>query len=89
MRGAAIPPTNHMEDNSARSSAPPTVREETRDNFSQPNLTANLRGFLVLLPGLCTLIIWELAAWQWSSVAKLVSQPTEIARGIVDAMTTE
>ena len=47
-----------------------------------------MRGFLVLLPGLCTLIVWELAAWQWSSVAKLVSQPTEIARGIVDAMTT-
>lgn len=46
------------------------------------------RGFLVLLPGICTLVIWELAAWQWPSVGRLVSQPTEIARGIVDVVTT-
>jgi NitT/TauT family transport system permease protein len=77
-----------MEDNSARSSAPPTAREKTRDNFSQPNLTTNWRGFLVLLPGLFTLVMWELAAWQWSTVARLVSQPTEIARGIVDVIST-
>ena len=88
MRGGSHRPTDPTEDNSARSSARLTVKEKTHDNFSQSSLTANLRGFLVLLPGLCTLIVWELAAWQWSSVAKLVSQPTEIARGIVDAMTT-
>ena len=32
--------------------------------------------------------MWELAAWQWSTVARLVSQPTEIARGIVDVIST-
>jgi len=49
---------------------------------------ANWRGLLVLLPGLCALVVWELAAWQWPEVARLVSQPIEIARGIVDVMTT-
>jgi NitT/TauT family transport system permease protein len=48
----------------------------------------NLRAFLVLLPGLCTLVLWEMAAWQWPEVARLVSQPVEIARGIVDVVTT-
>jgi NitT/TauT family transport system permease protein len=32
--------------------------------------------------------MWELAAWQWPTVARLVSQPTEIARGIVDVIST-
>ena len=31
-------------------------------------------------------MLWELAAWQWPSVARLVSQPTEIARGIVEVV---
>ena len=48
----------------------------------------NWRGFLVLLPGIFTLALWELAAWEWPSVARLVSQPTEIARGIFDVVTT-
>jgi sulfonate transport system permease protein len=53
-------------------------------NFALPNF----RGLLVLLPGLCTLLLWEVAAWQWPGVARLVSQPMEIARGIVDVATT-
>ena len=48
----------------------------------------NWRGFLVLLPGIFTLALWELAAWEWPGVARLVSQPTEIARGIFDVVTT-
>ena len=76
-----------MEDNPAKSSAPPALAERT-PNESQRNPIPNWRGFLVLLPGLCTLVMWELAAWQWPTVAKLVSQPTEIARGIVDVIST-
>jgi len=48
----------------------------------------NWRGFLVLLPGIFTVVLWELAAWEWPGVARLVSQPTEIARGIFDVVTT-
>jgi NitT/TauT family transport system permease protein len=76
-----------MEDNPAKSSATPALAERT-PNESQRNPIPNWRGFLVLLPGLCTLVMWELAAWQWPTVAKLVSQPTEIARGIVDVIST-
>jgi NitT/TauT family transport system permease protein len=43
-------------------------------------------NFLIALPGLCTVLVWEVAAWQWPSVARLVSQPTEIARGIVEVV---
>ena len=46
------------------------------------------RSFLIALPALCTALAWELAAWQWPSVARMVSQPTEIARGIVDVFAT-
>jgi sulfonate transport system permease protein len=76
-----------MEDNPAKSSAPPALAERTPSE-SQRNPIPSWRGFLVLLPGLCTLVMWELAAWQWPTVAKLVSQPTEIARGIVDVIST-
>ena len=48
----------------------------------------NWRGFLVLLPGIVTVVLWELAAWEWPGVARLVSQPTEIARGIFDVVST-
>jgi NitT/TauT family transport system permease protein len=76
-----------MEDNSTQSSAPSALGESAAD-ASQRSLIPNWRGFLVLLPGLFTLVMWELAAWQWSTVARLVSQPTEIARGIVDVIST-
>ena len=46
----------------------------------------NWQAWLVVLPGLLTVILWELAAWHWSIVAKLVSQPSDIALGIVDAV---
>src|SRR5438445_6691823 len=77
-----------MEDNTARNSAPTAVGKKILAESSQRNSTPNWRGFLVLLPGLCTLVMWELAAWQWPSVARLVSQPTEIARGILDVIAT-
>jgi NitT/TauT family transport system permease protein len=76
-----------MEDNSTQSSAP-SARGESAADASQRSPIPNWRGFLVLLPGLFTLVMWELAAWQWSTVARLVSQPTEIARGIVDVIST-
>jgi NitT/TauT family transport system permease protein len=46
----------------------------------------NWQAWLVVLPGLLTVILWELAAWHWPIVAKLVSQPSDIALGIVDAV---
>jgi NitT/TauT family transport system permease protein len=46
------------------------------------------RGMLVFLPGLLTIVFWEFAAWRWPDVARLVSQPTEIARGIVEVVAT-
>ena len=46
----------------------------------------NWQAWLVVLPGLLTVIFWELAAWHWPIVAKLVSQPSDIALGIVDAV---
>ncbi|HEX7231544.1 MAG TPA: hypothetical protein VF452_14195, partial [Candidatus Binatia bacterium] len=49
---------------------------------------ASFRGLLVLLPGLCTLLVWEIAAWKWPGIARLVSQPIEIGRGIVDVVTS-
>jgi NitT/TauT family transport system permease protein len=76
-----------MEDNPAKSSATPTI-DESAAHPSQRSPIPNWRGFLVLLPGLCTVVMWELAAWQWPTVARLVSQPTEIARGIVDVIST-
>jgi NitT/TauT family transport system permease protein len=52
------------------------------------NALNGARMFLIALPGLCTVIAWELAAWQWPSVARLVSQPSEIALGIVEVIAT-
>ena len=78
-----------MEDRTARSSAPTEFEEKTATESRQKStLLPNWRSFLVLLPGLCTLVLWEIAAWQWPSVARLVSQPMEIARGIVEVVAT-
>jgi sulfonate transport system permease protein len=77
-----------MEDNTARRPASPARGEKTLAESRQRNSIPNWRGFLVLLPGLCTLVMWELAAWQWPTVGRLVSQPTEIARGILDVIAT-
>ena len=78
-----------MEDRTARSSAPTEFKEKTATELRQKtSLFPNWRSFLVLLPGLCTLLLWEIAAWQWPSVARLVSQPMEIGRGIVDVVAT-
>ena len=66
-----------MEDRTARSSAPTEFEEKTATESRQKSaLLPNWRSFLVLLPGLCTLVLWEIAAWQWPSVARLVSQPS-------------
>lgn len=46
------------------------------------------RAFLIALPGLMTTTLWEVAAWQWPNVGRLVSQPTEIARGVFDVIVT-
>ena len=78
-----------MEDRTARSSAPTEFEEKTATESRQKSTwLPNWRSFLVLLPGLCTLVLWEIAAWQWPSVARLVSQPVEIARGIVEVVAT-
>jgi NitT/TauT family transport system permease protein len=75
------------------------VEDSTATNSNQRSATAsvsrlpkgpviNSRGFLVLLPGLITLIAWEISAWRWPIVAKLVSQPSDVARGIVNVVWT-
>jgi NitT/TauT family transport system permease protein len=46
------------------------------------------RAFLVLLPGLITLIGWEILAWRWPTVSKLVSHPSDVARGIIHVVRT-
>jgi NitT/TauT family transport system permease protein len=79
---------NDLEENTARHFAPTEIAENDSADSRQGNLIANWRELMVLLPGLCTLVVWELAAWRWPGVAKLVSQPTEIARGIVDVIVT-
>src|SRR5687767_4217056 len=48
----------------------------------------NSRVFLVLLPGLITLIAWEILAWHWPVIAKLVSQPSDVARGVANVVWT-
>lgn len=78
-----------MKDRAAPSAASVEITDKTAIEPAQKLRTlSNWRGFLVLLPGLCTLMLWEIAAWQWPGVARLVSQPMEIARGIVDVATT-
>jgi ABC-type nitrate/sulfonate/bicarbonate transport system permease component len=78
-----------MEDRTAPSSASTELADK---NPSQPpqrsSALPNFRGLLVLLPGLGTLLLWEIAAWHWPGIARLVSQPIEITRGIVDVVTT-
>ncbi len=64
------------------------LEEKSVPASSRGGILSVWRGFFVLLPGICTLVLWELAAWQWPSVGRLVSQPTEIARGIVDVVST-
>jgi NitT/TauT family transport system permease protein len=75
------------------------VEDSTGTNSNQGSATAsvsglqkspliNSRGFLVLLPGLITLIAWEISAWRWPIVAKLVSQPSDVARGIANVVRT-
>jgi NitT/TauT family transport system permease protein len=78
-----------MEDRTATTSARTELTDKNPSEPPQKTFAlANFRALLVLLPGLCTLVLWELAAWQWPGVARLVSQPIEIARGIVDVVTT-
>ena len=77
-----------MKDDTAKRSAAPAVEPSATEVAQSHGLRPNWVGLLVLLPGLCTLMLWELAAWQWPAVARLVSQPTEIARGIVDVVST-
>lgn len=52
------------------------------------NAVINSRFLLVPLPGLVTLIAWEVSARSWPIVAKLISQPSAIALGIVDVVLT-
>lgn len=78
-----------MEDRNVTSSASSEVADNNSVGPPQRSFAlSNFRGLLVFLPGLCTLVLWEIAAWQWPTVARLISQPIEIARGIIDVVTT-
>lgn len=66
-----------------------TNAAEADDSRHAPtNGFSGTRAFLIALPGLVTAFCWELAARHWPDVARLVSQPTEIARGVVDVIIT-
>ena len=75
-----------MEDHSSTSNE--VADTNASEALQKSSALSNWRGLLVVLPGLCTLVLWEVAAWQWPGVARLVSQPLEIARGIVDVVAT-
>lgn len=78
-----------MEDRTAPTSAATELADKNHAGLAQRNFTlSNFRSLLLLLPGICTLVFWEIAAWHWPGIARLVSQPIEIARGIVDVVTT-
>jgi NitT/TauT family transport system permease protein len=75
------------------------LEDSTRNNSGQEPATTfqselqkstfiHSPGFLVLLPGLITVIGWEILAWRWPIVAKLVSRPSDVARGIVHVVWT-
>ena len=72
--------------------APTANRRAATDSVNRAASAArpgvNWQAWLVVLPGLLTVILWELAAWHWPIVAKLVSQPSDIALGIVDAVSS-
>src|SRR5690348_18015054 len=78
-----------MKDRTAPSLGSTEMIDKNPSEPPQKSFTlANLRGLLVLVPGLCALVFWEIAAWHWPGIARLVSQPIEIARGIADVVTT-
>ena len=75
-----------MNPKTAASSSKAGATEPDNSNVPRGNRFSGARAFLIALPGLCTILAWELAAWQWPNVARLVSQPTEIARGLVEVI---
>ena len=75
-----------MKNNDSATGANQTDSDDVRSSWL--NATNATRAVLISLPGVLTVVAWELAAWQWSSVGRLVSHPTEIARGIVDVIVT-
>jgi ABC-type nitrate/sulfonate/bicarbonate transport system permease component len=75
-----------MDQKIAARSAAERDGETTDIGSSSGSQFSGMRAFLIMLPGLATALGWELGAWRWPSVARLVSQPTEIARGLVEVV---
>jgi NitT/TauT family transport system permease protein len=75
-----------MDQKIAARSAAECDGETTDIGSSSGSQFSGMRAFLIMLPGLATALGWELGAWRWPSVARLVSQPTEIARGLVEVV---
>jgi NitT/TauT family transport system permease protein len=73
---------NSTENNSGEEAATAFHSESRKSTF------IHSPRFLVLLPGLVTVIGWEILAWGWPIVAKLVSRPSDVARGIVHVVWT-
>jgi NitT/TauT family transport system permease protein len=75
-----------VEETTATTANRRAATESVNRTVSAKRLGVNWQAWLVSLPGLVTVILWELAAWYWPIVAKLVSQPSDIAMGLVDAV---
>jgi NitT/TauT family transport system permease protein len=75
-----------MDQKIAARSAAECDGETTDIGSSSGSQFSGMRAFLIMLPGLATALGWELGAWRWPSVARLVSQPTEITRGLVEVV---
>ncbi|MBM4260822.1 MAG: ABC transporter permease [Deltaproteobacteria bacterium] len=77
-----------MDLKTAAPQAQTSASESAEDQQSRDTQLNGTRAFLIALPGLVTAICWEFAARQWPDVARLVSQPTEITRGVFDVIVT-
>ncbi len=75
-----------MEQTRATGAAHNRALPTTESAQGRRHFAFNWQALAVTVPGLATLIVWEFAAWYWPLVAKVVSQPSEIARGVIDVI---
>jgi NitT/TauT family transport system permease protein len=77
-----------MEQNTLAAGSEKSAAGHAEQAAARRNPGINWQAFAVAIPGLLTLVVWEIAAWRWPIVAKVLSQPTDIAQGIVAVILT-